>query len=70
MAFEHLMYRLQRVIQLLFLVCRHQGETDQGILRGDRGSDHGINEDARLEQFLNDQERQVVVANEQGDDRG
>ena len=67
---ENLLDRLQRVVELLLRVGRHQGEADERVVGGDGGRYDGVDEDARFEKLLDDEERQVVVADEEGDDGG
>ena len=69
MLFEYLVDGLQGVIQLLLGVCSHQREANQGVFRSDCRRNYRIDEDTCLKQFLYNEEGQIVVANEQGDDR-
>ena len=50
-------------------MCSHQREANQGIFRSDCRRNYRIDEDTCLKQFLYNEEGQIVVADEQGDDR-
>ena len=47
----------------------HEGEANQGVLRCYGWRYDGVNEDAGFEELFNDEEGEVVVADEKGDDR-
>ena len=55
---------------LLFSVGGHEAEADEGVVGSDSGRHNGIDEDAFVEEFAGDEEREVVVADEERDNRG
>ena len=66
---EYLSDSLNRALYLLLGVSGHQRVADEGIVGCYRGSHHGIDEHALLEQIAGHTEGLVVVADEEGDDR-
>ena len=54
---------------LLFRVSSHQAETDKSVVRSNGGRNNGIDENAFVEEFARDEEREVVVADKERDNR-
>ena len=67
---EHFLDLVERKLNLLLGVGRHEAESDQGVAGSDRGAYDGVHEDALVEEVTGDCEGLEVVAYEEGDDGG
>lgn len=67
---EHFLELVEGEFNLLLGVGGHEREADESVLRSDRGGYHGVHEETLVEELAGDMVGLVVVADEEGDDRG